>query len=256
MEYLSDLVQFLTELGSRWPDLAVGGLIGLIWIAVEKIRDRPISLKTFFVILGVSLFFASFHAWREQYQKFKGVDRSLPKFSAVVETLASADLIRTEDKKKLATAFWVELKVSNTGGSQSDLDRWRIHVTAKDLDFRASPTAIFGTQEFVTNEEKKITLHQGDMIYEKAINPIVNGSFIRGWIYFILPNIDRSALTENHAGITIEFEDINGKTWSTQTRELGHGEGVVEYFPGATQPFGEFTPTQPSPTPNKEASPH
>jgi hypothetical protein len=49
--------------------IAIGGVIGFAWLVVEKCIGRPVSMKMFFAILGVALFFATFHAWREQYQK-------------------------------------------------------------------------------------------------------------------------------------------------------------------------------------------
>ena len=62
-EFLSDFGQFLWEIGERWPDLAIGRLIGFIWLAVEKFRNRPLSVKSFFGILGVALFLAAFSTW-------------------------------------------------------------------------------------------------------------------------------------------------------------------------------------------------
>jgi hypothetical protein len=67
--YFSDLLQFIKEVLSRWPELAMGGGIGLAWLVLEKCIGRPVSMKVFFAILGTALFLATFHAWRDQYLK-------------------------------------------------------------------------------------------------------------------------------------------------------------------------------------------
>src|SRR5438105_12559819 len=72
MDWLFDLLRFCRDSVLQLVNL-IGGIVGVSWLLFERWRGKEVSLKTFFVIVGICLFFGMFNAWREQYLKNKEI---------------------------------------------------------------------------------------------------------------------------------------------------------------------------------------
>lgn len=68
MGALTDVSSFIAALAAHWAELLIGGPPILLWLVWERLRQKPLSLRSSiaaFLIVGVLA--ASFQAWREEY---------------------------------------------------------------------------------------------------------------------------------------------------------------------------------------------
>jgi hypothetical protein len=64
---LSDLGSFLFALWDHWQALVTGGLIAVVIVLVERRRDKPLSWRSFLIVMGIALLWACFGAWRDEH---------------------------------------------------------------------------------------------------------------------------------------------------------------------------------------------
>jgi hypothetical protein len=65
-KWLSDLRRWAWLVISGWLQYAGAGITGLVWVVVEKIRERPLSWKILGYTAIIFLLFAFFNAWRTE----------------------------------------------------------------------------------------------------------------------------------------------------------------------------------------------
>jgi hypothetical protein len=247
--YVSDFFQFIKEVLSRWPDLAIGGGLGFAWLLFEKITGRPISLKIFFVLLSVAFLFAVFHAWREQYVK------SAPKLKGEMNSIVSGS---SPDGK--SAGILVLMGITNTG-PPSIADGFDATVKFGDSHINLGPSYLTAENRFFFGAGSG-QIKSSEMLYEKLVSPIPQGARTRGWLYYFLDGTNVDQLRRHGFQITIRFKDVNGTEYAVSSEPLATPAKSAEYYPGAENPFLPFigakatnTPMPPSSTPNKETSP-
>lgn len=248
--YVADLLEFIRAVGERWPDLAIGGIIGFLWIGYEKLRNKSIPLKTFFVILGVSLFFATFGAWRERSEKAKPVS-----LRAFVEPGASSVIFgEMED----GSASLVLLLTVVNAGRPTTLHGFLLDVMeGKNKVYEVGPEYLSQNTTFEMLGGGTRRIKQSEMIYNKVLSPIVEGGQVSGFVHYILKGFSRDELFKNDRVFVVSFWDAAGKEYNVKVRNL-HRQFPQGIIPGVDNPFLPFNPdaTPPSPTPGTEASPN
>jgi hypothetical protein len=259
MDYVSDFIQYIQELLERWPDLAIGGIIGLSWLCFEKFTGREISLKVFFAILGVSFFFAVFGVWREQYRKVKASSG----LKAYIESFGSG---YNDDGQEMA--IYPLVTIYNSGPPNTP------RSFSLSIEYRGKTVRSFSRKYvpadnkfFFEGVDKPITLDPSQMLYERLGSPIPEGGHVNGFLMFSEREVPRAEFEKfkqqwwqtSDISLKLTFQDVHDNDYKTAINGGPGKHGNPDYVPGVQNPFPPLTyaetPTPPSPTPDKGASP-
>lgn len=101
--FLHDFGRWLWLVISGWRQYAEAGSTALVWVLIEKARERPLSWHVLELPAGVFLLFAFFNVWRDEMKKH-GETRS--------RELELKEDLRVIEERRQAKAIpdrWVEL---------------------------------------------------------------------------------------------------------------------------------------------------
>jgi hypothetical protein len=158
----------------------------------------------------------------------------------------------TENTAENALIIFALLEMKNRG-SPSVVDEFHGTLKIADKTWEIQRSQRLPSNLTILREDNsEIKMDETDMLYSKLAtgDPVVQGARLAGWLLF---EVKGGPIDPPKFEFTIYFSDVNGKEYSVVTTTDELSKTSVPFIPGVNNPF---FPKQPSPTPDKGASPH
>jgi hypothetical protein len=178
-------------------------------------------MRAFYWIAGLTLLFACFGAWREQYLKNK------------MENLRGAILqVGLGDVEELGAWITVVLRITNTG-PPTTATGFLATVMSGDFCKVLQPMSVPETTAFLFQGAPR-QIKRSEMLHEKLTKAIPQGESVTGYLVYITAEISGIALNEKWPAIKINFDDASGKRYTVmnggETDNPLHMTGVDDPF--------------------------
>ena len=212
LTWLSDFGIFFREVFKRWVELVTGGVIAFAWLIYCQLTGKSLSMTVFCWILVVTLLFAVFGAWREQYLKAKGG------LEGEINQLWWA---------KDQGLLFLQARIFNTG-LPTVIPYWGLRAELSDKrQITATNQSIPLGQELGTGTHKT---RINKIMYEESTVPVAQGGQIGGWLCFSFP-VPREEVHRPDTTLVLEFRDVKGNKFFTKSPGTGTGSEML-YYPG------------------------
>ncbi|MFN7928596.1 MAG: hypothetical protein U0Y68_11730 [Blastocatellia bacterium] len=264
-ELLHDILLFIYAVLTSLAGYLTGGLVIAAMFIYERIKNKPISMRTFWVGLVIFLFVSFFSAWRDEHTSVREAtktvtemktqinetkqnltkeiesvkhdltferEHNIPKLSGNIDQVVIGDEPTLNQLQLL-----IQISVRNTG-TPSIVDGWPVRIKSDSIDFTDKPTLVARDYYASTrNNDVRLKFQKGDFIYEKAVSPLANGARITGWLRYIIKGIPYSQINRTGTDITVSFYDITGQLYTTTYHLTDKQDTHPSYIPGGGQPF-------------------
>lgn len=235
IELIKDIFIFGYTVMSYWQGYITGGVVVAGMWLYERLTNNNLSNR--FIIVGVIVFLLTsfFMAWRDEHHALLNIKNTLeinkPKFE-----FESNQMINGESSEIKGLSIFINLTIKNLG-TQSVVRGWKLIINSKDVKLPIiQPTKISDGFQIRGTDNKVIAqFQQNNILIEKAMNPIPQGSLVGGWLRFDVPGITMTQF--NDAIKIISVEDIYGNEYSTTLKFEGIQENPLYYPDSGNDPF-------------------
>jgi hypothetical protein len=222
-EVFLDFCRFCQAVFSRWVALLTGGIIAFGWLIYSQWTGGNVPMTAFYCIALVTLLFACFGAWREQYLKNK------------IENLRGQIMQVGLGEGLPHGGAWITIILRLTNSGPPTIASGFI-ATVKSGSFcqNLSPMTLPEATRF-HHEGGMKQIKPSDLIHEKLTKAIPQGESVTGYLVYIAPNASAHALNDDWPQITITFRDASGREYKVTN---GQETDTPLHITGVHDPFG------------------
>lgn len=209
-------------------------LIASIWIP-ERHYKRVARLVG---LLGLLL--SPAYAWRDEYRAKLKIEQqfnaNFPSFKGELFTIFTADIVNMH-----GSVIFILMSISNRG-SPASVAGWMLNIKSDAIDIWRAPTFIPEGYQLYYNGKVIARFKKDDAIYEKTVTPILQNTFVRGWLRFEIPNVPAETIRRPNTKLTVVFTDVLGHKFEA-TKFIDSGPDLSDvplYYPGTEQRFKGF----------------
>jgi hypothetical protein len=229
----------------HWLPLLMGVFGSLPWWArpmlspkLQAVVDEylnPSAIKWIGIAcIIVSFIWANYLAWKDQNNQNLA-------HSVKLEALTKPNLIGYIDSyvsgyspELNATQLFLSVSIKNSG-SPSIAEHFSLSIGNDKIKVtHILPTFIQDGLKLY-GDEIQAEFHRSDALEEKTMVPIMKGDIKRGWLRFVLGDVKIDDI-KRPGVITIQFDDYLGRSYSSDMKIGGEGQGLF-YYPGGGTPF-------------------
>ena len=116
-------------------------------------------------------------------------------------------------------------------GTPSIAEAWQLSARNGAGVYESRPQQVPGELRARLSENEELVFHGADALYEKAIQPVVTGGKVQGWLYFVFDNVSWGTLSRPGVVYRLACRDVYDKEYWTEIAWTGK-ESVPLYFPG------------------------
>jgi len=244
----------IAVLQHRFPKLSEFTLFNLPLFKIISEYQAEIQIAIALLFIVPYIFYAPYKLYRADVhtpEKVRGII-----YSVITGRVVS------KSGEDAGTSIAVLLEIQNAGEPTTPSGFEAILKIGKQT-IKLKPEFLPEDKEFEFHKKGTAKIKRSEMLYEKLSSPIPQGGRLVGFLWYVAKGVKMSQLSD-HLDITIIFRDTDeneyraAPKWPASNEEIG-----PQYVPGVENPFIPFSDhrqtttdtTQPSPTPNKEASP-
>jgi hypothetical protein len=242
-----DFVPYLQAVLTHWVALMSGGVSVLVTF-YQQIR-KTAGKYVLYVVAAMCVFFAGFQAWQDQYALTATTTSENTNLHKQLDALDKPDLKAEIDEfvtGRVALAF--ENGKSTTGpasvlivmsirnlGADSIAEGYNLQVFGVDGGFIGN-----GTMELLPDNFKlgyfKVTNDQ--LLTNKSEEiPIPRGGSRKGYLFFVIENVDVSLLQRMGTKFVVSFKDVTGRPYSVESVVTHHTLSKnPSWYPGTDFP--------------------
>jgi len=245
MDLLSDLLSFICAVVNSWAGYATGGVIMALVAFWAMFRQKQVPRSMGIGLAIIFLFFAFFHAWRDQHHAALQAQEDKRKAE---EQLVGIEKHSFPDLKGEIIFSFIETNKDNPGntrvvfgvsvtnnGAPSITKNWLARI---DIPGRGSVSSIpiHYPRGFDLTKDGQVgeRLKNSDAIFEKtAESPVTTGAEVHGWLLFFLKGVNPEELRRDGTVVQLTFLDVNGKQHRiTRLWPIGLDVDLPPYVPG------------------------
>lgn len=205
--------------------------LGRELLAIYKPKGVP-KRSLFWSCLFIAFIISSGILWCIEHQKVNDLSNK-SKLILQVNQFFILEYSTINESTIKGSAVLVNVKVGNIG-IPTIAEGWELSIKSDSINInRLHPITIEDGYKIILEGKVTATFHKDNILYEKTMIPIQKGSYIAGWLMYVIENVTPDKIT--NADKTIYARDIFGTEYSVNFKKLDQelkGDSRP-YYPGS-----------------------